>query len=92
MIPLRDPIWKFFVFLMGPVIAGLLAGNKVVTQFPVLKTCDIPTTLHSADCLLGFFVIFWSPFFIVGVLVFVMWLFPGPVIEPFLDPQPAPAA
>ena len=90
MIPLKQLI----------VPAGLVAGNQVVTRFLVLKTCDIHNTLlsygislPSANCLvLGFLVMFWSLFIILGVLVFVMWFAPVPVIEPFLDPQPAPAA
>ena len=94
MIPLRQLIVKLVIVLHGQVAAGLVAGNQVVTQFPVLKTCDIPTTLlsygislPSINCLvLGFLVI-------LGVFLMRIVLDPpGPVIQPFFDPQPAPAA
>ena len=94
MTPLRQLILKLFIVLLGEVAAGLVAGNQVVTQFPVLKTCDISTTLlsygislPSINCLVLVFLVIFG--------VFLMWIVldpPGPVIQPFFDPQPAPAA
>ena len=97
MIPLRQLIVKLVIVLLGQVAAGLVAGNQVVTQFPVLKTCDIPTTLlsyeislPSTDCLL--LGISLSILVIVQVDLFVRLIAPLPVIQPFFEPQPAPAA
>ena len=94
MIPLRQLIVKLVIVLHGQVAAGLVAGNQVVTQFPVLKTCDIPTTLlsygislPSINCLVLVFLV------ILGVFLMRIVLdIPEPMIQPFFDPQPAPAA